>query len=120
MTDFNDLFRGDSHELDVAIAKDGVPLNITGCTLRFTAKRDKSDPDLEAVISKVSTDSSEIEITDALNGEATIHLVPGDTAALTQVTTLYYDVQVTDGTGRVSTVVSGRIKFKLDVTVTTP
>lgn len=112
------VYRGDNNDLDLAVTKSGNPVNLTGATLRFTAKLDKADPDADAVIAKVSTDSSQIEITDAVNGLATVHILPADTFDLEDVSVLFYDAQVVDGTGAVYTLAEGKIKVILDVTRT--
>lgn len=111
-----EMHRGDSAAFDLTITKNAVAVNLTGSTLRFTAKRDKADPDADAIISKVSSDASQIEITNAAGGLATVHLVPADTEDLTEQTTLLYDVQVKDATNKVFTLVEGKLKIKLDVT----
>lgn len=117
MPDFQ-MYRGDNAAFDLTLTRLGAPVNLAGATLRYMAKRSKDDADAAAVISKVSTDVSQINITDAPNGEATVFLVPDDTSALTEVTVLFYDVQITDATGKVYTVASGKLKILLDVTRT--
>jgi hypothetical protein len=110
------MFRGDNAAFDLTVTKSSVPVDLSGCTLRFTAKLQKEDADSEAVISKVSSDADEILVTDAPAGEATVFVIPADTTAITEQTVLFYDVQVTDGAGKVHTLVTGKLKIKLDVT----
>lgn len=118
MPDF-EMFRGDSAEFELTVTKDAAPVNLTGGQLRFSAKRSKDDPDADAVVSKVSTDTAQIEITNAAGGLATVKMVPADTEDLTEQTVLFYDVQFKDATNRIFTLATGKLKVRLDVTQVT-
>lgn len=118
MTAFS-MYRGDDEALELTLLDaDGVtPLDLTGCSIRFTAKRKDSDTDANAIIAKVTP--SEIEIdANPLLGLATVYIVPADTSALTAKTKLLWDVQVTDGAGLVHTVATGTLTILPDITRT--
>lgn len=118
MTDFNIVCkRGDTIDLEVIATRDGAPLDLTGTSIWFTAKRKLKDADENAIAQK--TLGAGITVTDAEAGEALVTLDPADTAALTKETTLYCDVQVVEASGRVTTVASGTLTIELDVTVAT-
>lgn len=114
------MYRGDTADFDLVVTQNGSPVNLTGSTLRFTAKRRVTDGDADAIFSKSSASATEIEITDAVNGLATVHGLPADTAGLAGKTKLFYDVQVTDSLGRVYTLDYGTITVLVDVSLTTP
>ena len=51
-------------------------------------------------------------LTDPVNGEITVPLVPGDTARLCG--TFHHELQLTDGSGRISTVMTGKASIQAD------
>lgn len=57
----------------------GVPVNITGCTMRFTAKLRPGDADAAAILSK--TVGGGITLSDPTNGVATVTLTDTDTTS---------------------------------------
>jgi hypothetical protein len=117
MTDLR-MKRGDDASFSVAAYQaDGVTaLDLTGATIRFTAKDRPTDDDVDAVIA-ISTPSA-ITIDDAPGGLATITIPASDTDAFTGPRTLVWDLQVTTSTGSVVTVDGGKLYVLLDVTRT--
>ena len=108
------LRRGDTHVRPIIVAVGGVPKNLTGATLWFTARRSVVDP--EAVLSKSSLDGG-IDIVDPGRGRAQLILAPADTANLDgEDLRLVYDIQLEDGYGVRWTVATGRILIERDVT----
>jgi len=109
--------RGDDEEYAITVTGSaGEPFDLTDCELQFTAKRRLTDPDEEAVIVKTSGDG--IEVTNPTGGLATMTLTSADTAGLpAHRTGLYYDIQVTDSDGLISTPIEGRMTVRPDVTV---
>ncbi len=104
------MHRGDSATFGVSVLDTAkVPVNITGATVRFTAKYRVSDLDSAALIQRVGV------ITNATLGQAEIRLLPADTSALTGTTTLHYDVELTDATAKVQTISAGLLLVKADV-----
>jgi hypothetical protein len=80
---------------DPVTGADIGPLNLTGATVRFTAKRRYQDDDASAVITK--TVGAGITLDDAANGLATLKLVDADTAPADsgKITDLVYSLEVT-------------------------
>jgi hypothetical protein len=122
MADYNDfafeMWRGDSESIAAAITVSGVAVDITNASLRFTAKRALTDTDANAVFTR--TIGTGITVTNAIGGLATIALIPANTLSLTVPTLLYCDFQLQDVPGNVSTLTTGTILVKLDVSQTAP
>ena len=90
------LRRGDTPIWDLAVLDtNGDPFNLTGYTIRMTAKTDIDDTDADAVF-QLSTTTGEIVITNAAGGLATIQPERGSTNTLTADITVYCDVQIAD------------------------
>jgi hypothetical protein len=106
-----DTFRGDTAEIRATVS--GVVLD--DAFVRFTAKRVPTDADVDALIVKTSDDG--ITVAGQI---ATIALEPADTAELRVGSSLFCDIQVTDGVGSVATVWTGRLRILRDISVTTP
>ena len=77
---------------------DGVtPVSLSGTpTITFLAKRQTTDPDAGAVISKTLAGTG-IAVVSASLGQITLTLAAADTAAIGSVTTLYCSVKVVSG-----------------------
>lgn len=119
MSDFT-MYRGDTVIFSgTATAAAGGAQDLTGCTLRFVAKKSKRDTDGNAIIS-LSSPSSGVAIVSAAGGTYTVTIPPSSTSSLTKPEYLFYNLQLTDGTGRVYTVDTGTITVNMDVAVTTP
>lgn len=110
------IVRGDSYELDIPVIEreTGDPLDITGTSFWFTAKRSLFDDDADAVIAKDMTDG--IAIIDGPGGRARVFIEPADTDSLTKRTVLRYDVQWKDADDAVYTIDAGDLVVELDVT----
>lgn len=115
--DFNfEMWRGDTEVFDTAITVSGVAVNITGCTLRFTAKQSLQDSDADAVFQLITP--VEIVITNGPGGLCTITVASADTSGVTQAIRCYCDLQLVDTLGNVSTTATGTLLIKIDVTET--
>lgn len=99
------MYRGDDRTLTITASE-----TLTGSEIRFTAKAHKRDTD--AVISKSTTDG--ITIGDPAT-TADITIDAADTEGLEPVA-LFWDIEVTDGTGKVRTVAVGRLAVMADIT----
>lgn len=97
-----EVYKGQSKDLQIKIVEDGVdpvsgkpgdvPVPLTGATVYCSVRTRPGNPEL--LISKVSTDSTQITIeTPAINGICTIHLIPTDTYKL-DADTYVFDVWV--------------------------
>jgi hypothetical protein len=120
MTDLR-VPRGDSIVLAVGpvLKADGTVQDITGHTLRFTAKDRLDDLDAAAVISG-STIGGQITITDGPGGLARVTIPAAATAGFTADRALHWDVQISDPGGVVKTLDSGKLLVVRDVTRTAP
>lgn len=113
------MFRGDSFPYEFQIKRNEVPVDLTGFTLWWTAKRYVSDPDQQAVSRLDNGLLGGVTIVDALQGKvravmpASATLLFPDTAS-----NLFYDLQMKDLSGVVTTVDSGTIAVSADVTRT--
>jgi hypothetical protein len=114
------MTRGDTYTFTLAVTQAGVAFNLTGCTLRMTAKYNVTDLDSAAVFSLTSP-STGIAITNAAAGLATVSIPPSGTSTLpgAQIP-LFYDIQVTDSSSDVYTVASGTLYVQPDISITTP
>lgn len=116
------MYRGDSLILDIQVTDQntGAPVNLTGAKVWFTAKRHPRDSDAQAVIAKWGSEGGAqngVSFPDPVNGKATITILPSDTTPLPDADdTLYYDIQVKESSGVVSTVEWGKLKVLVDIT----
>jgi hypothetical protein len=106
MTDFT-MFAGNSHQIHVTVTdlETGLPLDLTGDEVKFKAS--KTAKNVPPEIEKTTADG--ITVTDAPAGEFTVFLDPDDTFA--RKGTLYWECDVIETDGRVSTVVTGIVTF---------
>lgn len=112
------MVRGDTYQFDATIMLDGVPVDLTGGTVRMTAKWAVSQADNAAVF-QLSSATSGITITDAVNGEISVTITPSNTSSLpAKKVELPYDIQFVDSTSNVFTVLYGTLTIVPDVTIT--
>lgn len=114
--------RGDDHTFAIAVTNpDGTATDITGATLRWTAKTNLGDTDAQAVMVKTSLTppGSGITIDTPTSGLASLIFVPSDTLAFLKETQLFYDLQITSG-GKTETIDSGWVVVTMDVSITAP
>lgn len=111
------MYRGDTPTIDIAVfADDGVtPFDLTGCSVWYTAKRNKNDADADAVI-QCDTTNGQLTITNPTAGLIEAVPLASDTASLTELTNLWDDVQVRTAADRTYTVYEGMLQIRLDVT----
>lgn len=96
-----EMFAGDTENVVVTVTEGGSPINLSGATIRWVMKRAGS---VTPLISKTSP--AGITITDTAGGKFTISLMPADTED--QRGDYYHEAEVTDASGNVSTVMTGR------------
>jgi len=112
------ITRGDQKAFTVMLTDGaGLPINLTGLALTFTAKRRPTDTDAQAIIVKSGVAGIDVA-TDPSTGVATLRIDAADTADLTDLRTLYWDIQVEDMLGDVRTPLSGRLALSPDITRT--
>jgi len=109
------IMRGDSLSMKVRVSTDeGAYLNMVGASVDMTVKKELSDDDLDAVISK--SVGSGITLLESANGYFEVVLTGDDTKDLDDGV-YYYDVQVTLDSTEVYTVMVGKLYLKPDVTI---
>lgn len=107
------VFRGDDKVWNLNFTDaDGVAYDITSATVFFTVKTNKTDADASALISKDVTSHSS-----PTDGETMITLTNSDTDIA--VGTYYFDIQLVESGGTVTTCVEGQFVVKQDITVRT-
>lgn len=117
MGDLNGV-RGDTNVYDVRVIRRNAPVNLSGCKMWFTAKDDKDDLDVDAVIALDNQSHPlQIVLTQPTAGRAQISLVPGDTVDLIN-NAFYYDIQLLEESGIVTTIANGILHLEDDVTKT--
>ena len=111
MTGISDFRRGDTKPITLKFKdKDGNPVDITGATIWFTVKKSPADDDSLAVIQKEIT--THINPTGGISSFTIEHL---DTNNL-ELISYYYDIQLVDAGGNVTTVIYGKFKLLPDIT----
>ena len=110
------MSRGDTPTFTITITRSDVPVDITTALLWMTAKYKLEDPDGAAVFQKVSP-SGGIVLSDPTNGIAKATLEPGDTTGIAVPSPLFYDVQMKEADGTITTVANGRLRVALDSTI---
>jgi hypothetical protein len=109
------LKRGDTLDLTVGPVLDdlGAAQDLTGSTVRFTAKDRLDDLDASAVITATGTNRTQSG--DTL-GVADVSVPPAATSGFTVDRVLHWDVQVSQPSGRTKTLDSGLLYVTRDVT----
>ncbi len=112
------MVRGDTYQFDATIVQNGTPVDLTGGTVRMTAKWAVSNAD-SAAIFQLSSATSGITITDATAGEISVVIAHSLTTSMpSKKVELPYDIQYVDSEGNVFTVLYGTLTIVPDVTVT--
>jgi hypothetical protein len=103
------MIRGDTASFSGTVMRAGAPVNLTGAKLWFTAKRSRSDLDEAAVIKK-DTVLGGVVILSPTSGTYRVTILPADTSSLTYTIQLFYDVQLLEPDGTVTTIESGTLE----------
>lgn len=107
------VYRGDDKYWNLNFTdSSGSAIDLTGSTIFFTVKKNRSDSDTNALIKKDVTSHL-----DAVNGKSRISLTNSDTAI--DVGTYFFDIQLVDNASNVTTVVAGTFVVTQDITVRT-
>lgn len=115
------LKRGDTNVITITVKRGRERENLSGGdTLYFTCKRNFADADSAAVIRKSSGGLGGIVLTDPVEGEAQLTILPADTSGLSGEDQIFpYDIQLLKFTGEVRTIAEGSVIILPDVTVST-
>lgn len=93
---------------------DGSVSDVTGHTLRFTAKDREDDLDAAAVISATQV------VADGSGGSAELYVPAAATGSFPTTRALYYDVQLSDPAGNAKTFERGILIVEADVSRAAP
>lgn len=107
--------RGDTNVYNIVVLRQDTPIDLTGAKVWFSAKRQRTDLDADAIILLDSAGGG-INIYDPLHGKLQVIVPPSDTEDLDEEEVLYYDVQLKEANGIITTIASGKITITLDVT----
>ena len=108
-----EIIRGDDADFELTFKDiDGNPIDLTGATVFFTVKRHKTDSDTSAVLKKEIT-----TFTLPLTGVALLELT--DTETDLTPGSYYFDVQLKDTIGKITSSYSGRLLVFQDITTRT-
>lgn len=109
-------FKGDTNVYDLTVLRLDAPVNLSTAKMWFTAKNDKDDLDADAVIALNTDDTpTQVFFPFPLQGKAQIIVEPSDTTDLI-ANAFYYDVQIVEASGLVTTIASGVLHVEDDVT----
>jgi hypothetical protein len=75
------MYRGNDRTVQITILDKatGLPYTLTSCTVTMLVKHNINDADVDAIITKVTTDPTEGVITNPTAGVTEFYLVPSDT-----------------------------------------
>ena len=115
--DLDPLVRGDDWTIKLVLKSGNSPLDITGYTYKMTLKANIDDADPGA-LQLSATPSVADSPTEASQGILYITATDTQTDSL-EAKTYNYDVQQKDGTGKIQTLLIGKVKVVKDVTRST-
>lgn len=111
MAKIENVIRGDTHTINLTISSSGSRVDLTGYTVFFTVNAEKNPAsDTSAVIQKNITSH-----TDPTEGQTTISLSSSDTASVTPGS-YWYDIQLKDGDGNITSFAKDRFLVVSDIT----
>lgn len=108
------LHAGDDYNHQFTVTRGGVALDLTGAKVWLTVKENPIETDAQAKLQLDSSNSAEIEITDADDGQFTVKFRNAGTADLEGK--WWYDIQVKLADTTIITVAYGEIEFLPDIT----
>lgn len=102
--------RGDTFPIEIAVTNSaGTAVDVTGFSFVLTV-----DPENDPTSSAANLFQLTGVITDASAGE--VQFVPSPAQADQTPEIYFYDIQMTDGSGRIRTIASGRFEVVQDIT----
>lgn len=98
--------KGNTKTVPLTLSINGYDaLDLTGASIKFTAKMSPSDPQGEAVIEKTNGDG--ITVVSATDGQITVDFIPADTEDAEELLPITFDIEVSTSTSEVYTVQRG-------------
>ena len=111
---YRELFAGDDYPHQFKVQRGGVALSLAGAKVWFTVKEASLKADANAKLQLTSASSTQIEITDAVNGIFVVKFTGAATADLEG--TWLYDIQIKLASGTIITAARGVIEFLPNLT----
>ncbi len=108
------ITRSDDETLDIVVTNQdtGAVVNLTGATLKWMAKRRRTDADVDALITKAI--GTGVTVTNAVGGVAEVAIAAADTNAITPGA-YYWELQSVDAASKTHTLAGGRIVILPDL-----
>jgi hypothetical protein len=111
------MVRGDTYKFNAGAVLNGAPVDLTGKTLKMTAKFAPTDTAGQAVFTLSTSNPAEILVTSASGGLFTVTISSSKTTTLPFfLTRLYYDIEMSDGAGVINTLLQGTLNVKPNIT----
>lgn len=108
-----DIIKRDDSDFELTFTDvDGEAIDLTGATVFFTVKRNKTDADADAVIAKSITSFDDPE-----TGVAILQLSKTETNISPR--SYYFDIQLKQSNGKVTSIQAGRFIVRQDITIRT-
>lgn len=101
-------YRGDTRRIRRTVKSGGSPVNITGWLFLLTVSSEKSPADTTSQVAQIAG-----VIADAAGGVVDFTPAAGD---VDTAGAYYYDIQATDDSGSVTTLVKGTLTLLQDIT----
>ncbi len=113
-----DFIRGDSRTINIQVYQpDGVtPFDLTGCKVYFTVNATSNNTTTSDATAAIALSTT--TFTNSTPGQATL-VIPSTTSQTINPGTYYYDVQVKDTAGNVSSLGENKFIVNADVTRST-
>jgi hypothetical protein len=111
------FFRGDDHAINCTVTLNSVALDLSDVAITFSIKKNIQDD--AVLIQKKNTEAgggaSEIEMTDAVNGEFSIYIETTDTESLDADGLFYFDIEMVKDSAK-TTLIRSNILLLADIT----
>lgn len=114
-----EMVKGDDEKRKITLTNTvtGLPIDLTNTKIWFSVKKNYSDTtyQFQRRNDLAGGDDTEILITDALNGEALLHVIPANTEDMI-ASNYVYDVQISHPTYGIKTPIKSTLFLKEHVT----
>jgi len=98
--------RGDTKDFVLVLSKNGTVYPLTGCSAKLSVNSKKNPTTNDYLFQSVAT-------VDVPNGTLTFPFSAGD---VDHIGEYYYDVEIIDGLGKISTILKGKWTYEQDIT----
>jgi hypothetical protein len=114
---YRPLHAGDDYEHRFRVVRATLPMDFTGALLWMTIKDDSIETDARAKLQLSSALSSEIQITDPIEGEFVVKFSGSGSKSTNDLEGVWkYDIQARTSTNKIVTIARGVIEFLPNLT----